>query len=217
MGKEIMIIDNFINHIKNVDKDFSPRVILDIGSRDLGQSIEFNSVFPEAKIYAFEPNPEQFQICLQLSENYSNIGVEELAVGETDGTCEFYITIGNIGASSTLEPLDVPFGTTNAYHKVSARMTRLDSWLKENNIEQVDVLWMDTQGIELMALRGMGDHLKKVKFIHCEAAERGYYKGHILKPELEEYLKSLGFSIAFHNPAYHPYGEGDIIATNMNI
>jgi FkbM family methyltransferase len=217
MGEKRMLINHFIKHIFSVDKDFKPKVILDIGSRDLGQSIEFNSVFPDAKIYAFEPNPTQFDICLQLSKDYSNIVVERLAVGETDGECKFFVTIGNIGASSTLEPLDVPFGTTNAFHEVTATMTRLDSWMKTKEIDQVDVLWMDTQGIELMALRGMGDLLKKVKFIHCEAAERGYYKGHILKPELENYLKSLGFSLVFHNPAYHPYGEGDIIATNMNI
>lgn len=212
-----MIIDNFIKHMFGVDPNFSPRVILDIGSRDLGQSLEFNSVFPNAMIYAFEPNPEQFEICLQLSKKYSNIGVDKLAVGEIDGPCKFFITPGNIGASSTLEPLDVPFGTTNMYHEVSAMMIRLDTWMRLRNIEQIDVLWLDTQGIELMALRGMGEHLKKVKFIHCEAAERGYYKGHILKPELEEYLKSMDFNISFHNPAYHPYGEGDIIATNMNI
>lgn len=212
-----MIIDNFIRHITSVDPSFSPKVILDIGSRDLGQSIEFNSVFPNAMIYAFEPNPEQFEICLQLSENYSNIGVDKLAIGEIDGPCKFFITPGNIGASSTLEPIDVPFGTTNMFHEVSAMMVRLDTWMRLRNIGQIDVLWLDTQGIELMALRGMGEHLKKVKFIHCEAAEKGYYKGHILKPQLEEYLRSMGFSISFHNPAYHPYGEGDIIATNTNI
>ena len=46
-----------------INKNFQPKVILDIGSRDLEQSIEFTSVYPLAEIYAFEPNPEQYKIC----------------------------------------------------------------------------------------------------------------------------------------------------------
>jgi hypothetical protein len=38
-----------------------------------------------------------------------------------------------------------------------------------------------------------------------------------LKAELDEYLVSMGFDLLFKNEAYHPYKEGDIIATNRNI
>lgn len=209
-----MLIDKFISHINNSDSTFDVRVILDIGSRDLDQSIEFNSIYKNAKIYAFEPNPEQFNICLNKSVNYENISVEQLAISDKNGTLDFYVTHGNVGASSLLEPINVPFASTQNFTKISVESKRLDEWLEKNKIDVVDIMWLDTQGVELSALKSMGDKLKKVRFIHCEASELPYYKGHLLKTELVEFLESMGFEVIFINEAYHPFNEGDIIATS---
>ena len=212
-----MLIDTFLNHIFSIDKDYKPNVIMDIGSRDLGQSLEFNSVFPESKIYAFEPNPEQVKVCDELAIGHSNIHVEPKAISDENGTLDFYVTHGNVGASSLLEPINVPFATSQDVTKISVDVIRLDDWMKQYNVDKVDILWLDTQGVELKALKSMGDALKMVKFIHCEAAQQAYYKGHLLKSELEEFLISMGFDLIFNQPAYHPFGEGDIIATNKNL
>jgi FkbM family methyltransferase len=212
-----MLIDKFISHIRKTDPSFEARIILDIGSRDLDQSIEFSSVYKNSKIYAFEPNPEQFNICLNKSINYENINVEQLAISDKNGSLDFYITHGNVGASSLLEPINVPFASTQNFTKISVESKRLDDWLEQNKIDVVDIMWLDTQGIELAALKSMGDKLKKVKFIHCEASELPYYKGHLLKTDLVEFLESIGFELIFINEAYHPFNEGDIIATNKNV
>lgn len=212
-----MLIDKFITHIKNVDPNFTPSVILDIGSRDLEQSIEFNSVFNDAKIIAFEPNPSQYDICLNKSKHYSNIKVEQLAISNVSGTLDFYVTHGNVGASSLLKPMSIPFATTQDFTKISVPSIRLNEWLDSNDIGKVDLMWLDTQGVELDALKSMGDKLKQVKFIHCEAAEHAYYEGHLLKNELVNFLEESGFELIFINEAYHPFNEGDIIATNKNI
>jgi len=210
-----MLIQNFIDFIKS-KKDFNPKTILDIGSRDLDQSIEFSSIYPDAKIYAFEPNPDQFEICYKKANNYSNIQAHKLAISDKKGTLDFYKTLGNIGASSLLEPIDVPFASSQDVEKISVDSDRLDSWMNSNNIQIVDIMWMDTQGVELLALKSMGDHIKNVRFIHCEASQAAYYKDHILKNDLEEFLINCGFEIEFH-PCPHPYGEGDIFAYNKNI
>jgi FkbM family methyltransferase len=212
-----MLIDNFISHIRKTDPSFEPKIILDIGSRDLDQSIEFSSVYQNSKIYAFEPNPEQFNICLNKSINYENINVEQLAISDKNGSLDFYITHGTVGASSLLEPINVPFASTQNFTKISVESKRLDDWLEQNKIDFVDIMWLDTQGIELAALKSMGDKLKKVKFIHCEASELPYYKGHLLKTDLVEFLESVGFELIFINEAYHPFNEGDIIATNKSL
>jgi FkbM family methyltransferase len=67
-----MLIDNFVNFVKSKG-EYNVDVILDVGSRDLEQSIEFSSVYPNAKIYAFEPNPEQYKICAENAVNHPNI------------------------------------------------------------------------------------------------------------------------------------------------
>lgn len=212
-----MLINKFISHIKSIKPDFNPDVILDIGSRDLEQSIEFFSVYSDSKIYAFEPNPEQFNICLEKSKNYSKINVEQLAISNCSGTLDFFVTHGNVGASSLLEPINVPFASTQDYTKISVPAIKLSEWMSNNNIDIVDIMWLDTQGVELDALKSMGDKIKNVKFIHCEASELPYYKGHLLKNELVDFLISLDFDLLFINEAYHPFNEGDIIATNKRF
>lgn len=210
-----MLIQNFVDFIKSKE-NFDPKVILDIGSRDLDQSIEFTTVYPSAKIYAFEPNPEQYAICRDKALNYPNIQVYQLAISDKKGTTDFYKTLGNIGASSMLEPLNVPFASNQLHEKITVDTDTLENWINDNAIGKVDILWMDTQGVELLALRGMGDKLKQVKYVHCEASPLAYYKGHILKNDLENFLTDNGFDFEFH-PCPHPYGEGDIFAVNTRI
>jgi FkbM family methyltransferase len=210
-----MLIQNFINYI-NSKGDFNPQTIFDIGSRDLDQSIEFSTIYPNAKIFAFEPNPDQYQICKEKSINYKNIEVHQLALSDKEGMVDFYKTLGNIGASSLLEPIDVPFASSQEVEKIQVKTNTLKNWIDEMKILKVDLMWMDVQGVELAALKGMGDYLKTVKHLHCEASKDPYYKNHILKDELESFLHAQGFITEFHSP-YHPYGEGDIFATNSKL
>jgi FkbM family methyltransferase len=210
-----MLISNFINFIASKE-DFNPSIIFDIGSRDLDQSIEVSRVYPNAKIYAFEPNPDQYVICKQKAADYSNIEVHQLALSDQKGSVDFYKTLGNIGASSLLEPIDVPFASSQIVEKIKVDTDTLQNWMTDMQIQRADILWMDVQGVELAALKGMGNYLKTVKYLHCEASISAYYKNHILKDELETFLHSQGFHTEFH-PVYHPYGEGDIFAVNSNL
>ena len=210
-----MLIRNFVDFV-NTKGSSQINCIFDIGSRDLDQSIEFNSLYPNAKIYAFEPNPEQFEICKSKSLVYPNITVEQLAISDKTGYLDFYKTLGNIGASSLLEPISVPFASSQDVEKITVKSDTLKNWMDANKVNAVDVMWMDTQGIELAALRGMGDYLKTVKFIHCEASRDPYYKGHMLKSDLENFLVENGFEINFHE-VHHPFGEGDLFCYNKNL
>lgn len=208
-----MLIDHFIDQIKNHNNSFVPNVILDIGSRDLEQSLEFNSVFPNADVYAFEPNPDQYNICLKNANQ--KIKVFNLAISSENSERDFYLTKGNIGASSLLKPLDVPFASNQIIEKITVKSTSLENWIKQNSINKIDIMWMDVQGIELEVLKSLSaEQLSKISYIHCEASEKPYYEKHQLKSDLETFLVENGFSVRFHKPNYHPYGEGDIIAIN---
>ena len=210
-----MLISNLLQFVQSKG-NFIPKTILDIGSRDLQQSIEFHSKWPEAKIYAFEPTPEQFHICNELAAGYDNIQVYQLAIGDKKGVVDFYKTLGNIGASSLLEPIDIPFSSNQDVEKISVKVDTLENWMAYANVPKADILWIDTQGTELLALKGMGSSLRDVKSLHCEASPQAYYKGHGLKIDLEQFLMDEGFALEFH-PCLHPYGEGDIFAVNTRI
>lgn len=214
------LTQDFVNAILEKEgRDYSPKVILDIGSRDLDQSIELSKVFPNTKILAFEPIPEQFQICYEKSKNYPNIQVYNIALSDKEGFFDFWVVEGNIGASSLLEPITIPYGNweNNTWSKISVLTKTLDNFLRDNDIHSVDCIWMDVQGSELSVLHGAKDILKTVQYIHTEASPKPYYVDHCGFDELKSYLIDSGFDVTF-NDTGHVYGEGDFICTrNKNL
>lgn len=65
--------------------------------------------------------------------------------------------------------------------------------MAESGVGDIDVLWMDLQGAELQALRGLGDELKRVKVIHTEVQYREMYLGAPLFGEFDAFLRGQGF------------------------
>lgn len=59
--------------------------------------------------------------------------------------------------------------------------------------EQVDVLVLDTQGAELMCLRGAEKLLSSAKYIETEVSTEPVYAGGVLLDELENWLAAKGF------------------------
>jgi FkbM family methyltransferase len=202
------VAGKFINEIFKVFDRDSKIVILDVGSRDLDESIELSQAFPNAKIIAFEPNPNQFPICQERSLQYPNIQVHQYACSDEEGTLDFYVVDNNHGASSLLEPIHIPGDWS--WSKTTVEVKRIDTVLNEIGIKNVDVVWMDVQGIELKALKGMGSFINDVKLMHTEACPTPYYKGHILKDELETWIRDQGFDL-YWEPSGHMYGESDIL------
>jgi FkbM family methyltransferase len=220
------MIDQLVGLINNFCAE-EPKVILDIGSRDLDQSIELSGVYPSARVIALEPNPAQFDICKQKcmmedsfhpelgKVSHKNIEVYNYAASDVEGEIDFWVVEGNPGGSSILEPIDVPYSTGN-WNKISVEAIRLDFLLAELQVSRVDVVWMDVQGAELLALKGMGNYLDEVLAMHTEASPSPYYKGHLLKEEVESYLHSRGFDTQFYPAPNHPYNEGDLLCLNRN-
>ena len=190
------MISNFIQYIENKNDNF---IIFDIGSRDCIQSIEFYNNFPNAKIYAFECNPNTLDICKKNIEKYiDRITLIEGAVCDYDGTIQFYpinqektITTwvdGNPGASSIFKSNGTYNIETYVQDEITTNCHRLDSVMNKYNIPKVDIIWMTLQGAELLALLGLGNYLKDVIYIHTQACHRPIYTNQALFVEINDYL-----------------------------
>ena len=197
------MIEDFARYIPDKSPEY---IIFDVGSRDCAQSIEFYRKFPNSKIYAFECNPNTLQICKDNIQPYSDrITLIEGAVCDYDGEITFYpinqektITSwidGNPGASSIFRSN----GEYNIERYVQDEMTtnchRIDSIMQKYNIPRVDIVWMDLQGAELLALKGMGQALDNVKYIHTEVSHRAMYTGQVMFNELNNFILSKNFII----------------------
>ena len=203
-------VQKFIRDVKEIFGDVGPEVILDVGSRDLQESIFLSNAFPNARVIAFEPNPNQFNACHVTSQMHKQVEFYPYALTDIEGPIDFYIVGQNHGGSSILEPIDVPY-SDGTHVKVQVAGRRLDSVLIELGVGKVDVVWMDVQGHELKALQGMGSFLNDVKIMHTEACPNPYYVGHTPMNEFQEWLSQQGFTVIWEPTVGHKYGEGDLL------
>ena len=76
---------------------------------------------------------------------------------------------------------------------------RLDTFINQNNINNIDLLCMDLQGYELNALKSLGNHLYNIKYIITECSIKSTYINGVSFKELEEYLKNYNFKYISSN------------------
>ncbi|MEO5991050.1 MAG: FkbM family methyltransferase, partial [Ferruginibacter sp.] len=74
----------------------APIIIFDIGACEGESSIQYARLFPNSKIYAFEPLPENIGL---IKNNFLRYGVQNAsyfrkALSAENGTAEFYVSSG---------------------------------------------------------------------------------------------------------------------------
>ena len=222
------MIESFIKYIENKNAEY---IIFDIGSRDCMQSIEFYNIFPNARIYAFECNPNTIDICRKNIESYKDrITLIEGAVCDYDGDITFYpinqektITTwedGNPGASSIFKSNGEYTVERYVQDEITTNCHRLDTVMQKYGIPKVDIIWMDLQGAELLALKGLGDFIKDLIYIHTEVSYKEMYTGQVTYNELNNFITSNGFivkntlrlsgwqeDIIYKNIKYHNFND----------
>jgi FkbM family methyltransferase len=202
-------------------------VVFDIGSRDCEQSIEFYKEFPNSKIYAFECNPNTLPLCRKNITDFSDrITLVSKAVNSFSGSCTFFpinqketVTTwkdGNPGASSLFKSNGQYTVEKYVQDETAVACITLRDFIMEQNIECVDIIWMDLQGAELIALKSMGEFLKKTKYIHTEVSYKPMYHGQVLFNELHSFMTEMGF-ISLNPLRINQCWQEDIVYLNTRL
>ena len=157
-------LDNIFYFLNKVFPDKSvPLTILDIGSRDCLEAIEFSKHFINSKVYSFEPNPDAIKIARKNSKEYKNHTLIEKAVSDKNGYIKFYpinpeLTEtthkdGNIGASSMFKASGKYPIEKYVQKEIEVESITIEQFCKDNNINKIDFVWMDLQGAEYLAFK----------------------------------------------------------------
>jgi FkbM family methyltransferase len=185
-------------------------VILEIGSNDGTHTLWFLEVFKNPTIYCFEPDFRAISRFKQkVSSDISNIKLFEIALSDQDGEANFYQSDAvdkNWDCSGSLrEPyLHVDRHPGIVFNQgVSVKTFKLDTWCKDNFVENIDFIWMDVQGAEMDVFKGAELTLKKVKVLYTEYSDTELYKGQSSLKEIIKQLKKLNFKIVkrYHGDA----------------
>ena len=185
--------------------------ILDIGGCEGEESIRYSRLFPNAKIFIFEPLPSNQELIRKnlLSYHIKNVTLIPVALSDADGKSKFYVSSGHpenhntdldwdFGnkSSSLLEPQDLKNHQWLEFKdEIIVPTMTLNSFLEQNSITKIDFIHMDVQGAELKVLKGAKDKLKDIKAIWLEVADVSIYKNQVLRKEVEAFMKINRFSL----------------------
>ena len=160
-------MEGFLSYIPNKLENY---VIFDIGSKDCLQSIEFYHNFPNSKIYAFECNSNTINSCRKNIEKYKDrITLIEGVVYDYDGEINFYPIDSKKSITSWEDGSSSLFKTNNEYtNKIITKCHTLNTIIKKYNIEKLDIIGMNLKGDQLLALKGLGDYIRNVKYIYIK-------------------------------------------------
>ena len=179
------------------------RTIVEAGARDCSETLDFHHAFPGARIFAFECNPATLPACRSAVKGLERVRLIEKAVSDREGTVRFYPTDpartitkhahGNPGASSLFRAREDYPHETYVQNEIEVECTTLGRLMREENVASIDLLWMDIQGAELLALKGLGERLRNVKLIHLEGEFIPIYEGQPLLADVHRLLHAHGF------------------------
>ena len=137
-------------------------VIFDVGANKGGTYQMFRSLFPQATIHAFEPDPRVYEKLKAKAEADPRAHLYQLAVSDSNAELEFHVTVAS-EKNSLLAPLgSESSGSANAVlEKIKVQSVTLDDFTAQHGIERIDLLKMDIEGAEIRALEGARDLLKR--------------------------------------------------------
>jgi FkbM family methyltransferase len=187
---------------KRVFKDKKVTTIFDVGA-NIGQSVQpYKDLFSESHIYCFEPSEGAFTGLSNAFSEDSTVSLFPLAVSHMSGESSYFHIDGD--SKNVLNSL-LPFSEKSGeYYKTaqsqkasnSVKTVKLDDFCDERDLKHINILKMDIQGAELMALKGSQNLLSNQTIdlicLEVQFSER-YYKDQVLFQEISTFLDQYGY------------------------
>ncbi len=167
------------------------KTVIDIGANK-GDFIKASKyVFPNAKIYAFEPQEEFYSII----KNMPHVTAFNYGLWDKEGKSVFYKNKENTGSSSFLKPLQNYNNLIGSPDKISEEILLKKRFDKLNlQIERPCFVKIDVEGAEEKVIKGFGNKLKEVDFLQIEWFFKDLHENQMKLSRLMPYLEKYGFS-----------------------
>jgi len=180
--------------VDNILKKLDINIVFDVGSNMGGYAGNIKKSFPEAKIYAFEPNPVLFR---KLKRSLKDENVKIVNVGFSDKKKKAKLwdfandaRLKHTQPTSTLS--SVYKDVIVKHHKQRAKsysinLETIDEFTEKEKIDNIDLLKIDTEGSEYEILKGAKKLLSqnRIKIIQFEFNEMNVYSRVFFKDFLE--------------------------------
>lgn len=199
-------------------------IFFEIGSHFGVDTKEFIKV--TKNLHCFEPDHRNIEMFKQLN---LPVTLNEYAISDIDGVSNFYLSSGNVyeskygptnnelvnqndwsASSSLMTPKNHTIKTpwVKFENKIEVKTKKIETYCLENNIKNIDFIWMDVQGAELNIIKGMGEFKEKIRYIYTEYSDEELYEHQGTKEQIIDLL-GPNWIVVFD------FG-GDILLKNKN-
>jgi FkbM family methyltransferase len=183
-----------------------PRGVIHIGAHEGRESKIYNQLGIKHVLF-IEANPLVYQkLCANVGSQ-PHIKTVNCAISDKNGMVELHVT--SFDQSSSILPLkkhkELYPGITET-QKIAVVSKTLDTLAKELNIPpgMYNMINIDIQGAELLALKGGIETLKNIEAINTEVNFAELYEGCALIQDMDHFLYSCGFTRVKTLTPYHP-------------
>lgn len=182
----------FVNKLASQSNDDG--VIIDVGANQGAYSLMCFRACPSAQIYSFEPHPKTFLFLVNNLSGKNSLCVNK-ALGASCGVLKLFDYANMDGSSHA----SLYSGVIEKIHKGDitshqVEVTTIDDVIKENKIQKVKLLKIDTEGHELEVLKGASIAInnRMIKVIHFEFNEMNVISRSFFK-DFVEFLPEYDF------------------------
>ena len=187
--------------------------IFDVGA-NVGQTTRiYRELFSGARIHSFEPFEEAYSELSGTFEGDQLVVPQKIALSNRVETRRLFVNAGAM--TNSLLPSAagaaelVGDGVMANVGTAEVATTTLDEFCRSNGIETIDILKMDIQGGELMALEGARGMLQRhaVQLIFTEVLFASLYENQAWFDDLARHLRSHGYMLFGLYGLIHPGGK----------
>jgi FkbM family methyltransferase len=189
-------------------RDTIDPVVMDVGANIGLVSLDMLAAVPGARIFAFEPGPHQCQLFrTTIRENglEQRIELSEVALGDREGSATFAVHATEHASGDGF----FDTGRAGATRTIEVGVRTVDGWWIDAGRPAVRLLKIDTEGAELMVLRGgegMIAHCRPLLFLEINAVNLRPYPYDA--SDILDWLQSHGYVL--HTLDGEAVGNGDL-------
>lgn len=198
----------------HVYKPHTGDVIVDVGAGRGEDVYAFSrAVGPAGRVWAIEAHPESFAALVKLCEEHGLKNVTCLNLACLDRPGQFQIETLPVWESNYVREGE-PAPTSYPVEGIT-----FDALCRRHGIERIDFLKMNIEGAERLALPGMKEAMKRVKWAcvcaHDFRADRGEGEDFRTRAFVEKFLRDAGFTLVSRDDdpryyvPYHIHGKRD--------
>ena len=165
--------------------------ILHVGMHEAEEIVEYEKYIGRDKILWIEAIPDKVQYCIS---KFPSILVENAIISDVEEEVNF--NISNNGQSSSILELGLHKSLHPEVYYITSfksQSKRLDNVISKYSDIQFNFLNLDIQGVELRALKSIGDYLNKVNYVYTEVNNDYVYENCDLIEDIDKYLEKFGF------------------------